>query len=79
MTSEYAGESAKLLKAFGKRFQDMKSKQRELNIFVTLFNVEPAGVPDNPQHKITELQSNDELKASYNNLPLLEFCVSHEL
>lgn len=27
----------------------------------------------NLQHEITELQSNDELKATYNNLPLLNF------
>jgi len=73
VTSEYAAECAKLLQAFGERFQDMKSKQRELNIFATPFNVEPADVPDNLQHEIIELQSNDELKARYNNLPLLEF------
>uniref|UniRef100_UPI0035901BC1 general transcription factor II-I repeat domain-containing protein 2-like n=1 Tax=Myxine glutinosa TaxID=7769 RepID=UPI0035901BC1 len=73
VTSEYAAECAKLLQAFGERFQDMKSKQRELNIFATPFNVEPADVPDNRQHEIIELQSNDELKARYNNLPLLEF------
>lgn len=35
--------------------------------------MEPADVPENLQHEITELQSNDELKAKYNNLPLLEF------
>jgi hypothetical protein len=45
----------------------------ELNIFATLFNVEPADVPDNLQHEIIQLQSNDELKARYNSLPLLEF------
>uniref|UniRef100_UPI00358F8063 general transcription factor II-I repeat domain-containing protein 2A-like n=1 Tax=Myxine glutinosa TaxID=7769 RepID=UPI00358F8063 len=57
VTSEYAAECAKLLQAFGERFQDMKSKQRELNIFATPFNVEPADVPDNLQHEIIELQT----------------------
>uniref|UniRef100_A0A9J7YT13 SPIN-DOC-like zinc-finger domain-containing protein n=1 Tax=Cyprinus carpio carpio TaxID=630221 RepID=A0A9J7YT13_CYPCA len=73
MTDEYAGECAKLLQAFEERFQDMKSKQNELKIFAAPFNVEPSDVPDNLQHEIIELQSNDELKAKYNNLPLLEF------
>ncbi|XP_073687696.1 general transcription factor II-I repeat domain-containing protein 2A-like [Garra rufa] len=73
MTTEYAGECAKLLQAFGERFQDIKSKQNELKIFAVPFNVEPSEVPDNLQHEIIELQSNDELKAKYNNLPLLEF------
>lgn len=36
MTSEYAGECAKLLQAFGEKFQDMKSKQQELNICYTI-------------------------------------------
>lgn len=44
-----------------------------MNIFATAFNVEPADVPDNLQHEIIQLQSDDELKARYNNLPLLEF------
>jgi hypothetical protein len=51
----------------------VKSKQTELNIFATPFNVEPADVPDNLQQEIIQLQSDDELKARYNNLPLLEF------
>jgi hypothetical protein len=44
-----------------------------LNISATPFNVEPADVPDNLQHEIIQLQSDYELKARYNNLPLLEF------
>ncbi|KAM4043803.1 general transcription factor II-I repeat domain-containing protein 2-like [Anomaloglossus baeobatrachus] len=72
-TLEYAGECAKLIEAFDERFKDVKSKQMELNIFATPFNVEPADVPDNLQHEIIQLQNDDELKARYNNLPLLEF------
>lgn len=56
-TSGYAGKYAKLLQAFGERFQDIKSKQKELDIFPMPFNVEPADVPENIQHEINELQS----------------------
>ncbi|KAK3880044.1 hypothetical protein Pcinc_015431 [Petrolisthes cinctipes] len=35
--------------------KDMKSKQQELNIFATPFNVEPVDVPDNLQHEIIQL------------------------
>nr|KAF6462259.1 hypothetical protein HJG59_011297 [Molossus molossus] len=72
-TLEYASEYAKLMEAFNERFKDVKSNQMELNIFATPFNVEPANVPDNLQHEIIQLQSDDELKARYNNLPLHEF------
>nr|KAF6450450.1 hypothetical protein HJG59_008344 [Molossus molossus] len=74
MTLEYAGECAKLIEGFNERFKDMKSKQMELNIFATPFNVEPAYVPDNLQHEM--LQSDNELKASY-ILPPLEFYKSY--
>ena len=74
---EFAGECAKLIEAFNERFKDVKSKQMELNIFATPFNVEPADVPDNLQHKIIQLQCDDVLKARYNNLPLLEFYKRH--
>jgi len=72
-TSEYADECAKLTEAFSERFKDVKSKQQELNILATPFNVERADVLDYLQHEIIQLQSDDELKARYNNLPLLEF------
>lgn len=48
---------------FGETFQGMKSKQRELNIFATLFSLELADEPDIIQHEIIELQIRDELKA----------------
>ncbi len=51
----------------------MKSKQKEQNIFATLFYVDPADVPDSLKHEIIELKSNDELKAKNINLPLLEY------
>ncbi|CDW60368.1 hypothetical protein TTRE_0000874001 [Trichuris trichiura] len=72
-TLEYAGECAKLFEAFGERFNDVKSRQMQLNIFAIPFNVEPVDVPDELQHEIIQLQSDDELKAKYNNFPLLEF------
>jgi hypothetical protein len=72
-TPEYAGVCGKLTEAFNERFKDVESKQMELNIFATPFNVEPADVPYNLQHEIIQLQSDDELKARYNSLPLLDF------
>ena len=76
-TIEYAGECAKLIEAFNERFKDVKSKQMELNIFATPVNVEAADVPHLLQLKIIQLQSNSELKARYNNIPLLEFYKSY--
>nr|KAF6471609.1 hypothetical protein HJG59_010988 [Molossus molossus] len=73
MTFEYAGELPKLIEAFNERFTEVKSKQIEFNIFVTQFSVEPADVPDNLQQEIIQLQSHDELKDRYNNLPMLGF------
>ncbi len=46
MSSEYAAEYAKRLQAIGKTFQDMRSKQKEQNIFAEQFNVEPADEHD---------------------------------
>lgn len=34
---------------------EMEDRPIELNIFAVLFNVEPADVPDNIQHKIIQL------------------------
>jgi hypothetical protein len=59
-TLAYAGECAKIIEVFNERFKDVESKQMELNIFATPFNVEPADVPDNLQHEIIQLQSNDD-------------------
>ena len=75
-TIEYAGECAKLIEAFNERFKDVKSKQMELNIFATPFNVEAANVPHLLQLKLIQLQNNSELKARY-NIPLLEFYKSY--
>lgn len=57
----------------------MKSKQKEVNIFVMAFNVEPAEAPDSLQRYITEPQTNNKLKARYNKLPVLEFYDLHFL
>ena len=51
----------------------MKSKQMELDIFATPFKVVAAAAPDNFQHEIIELQTNDTLKSMYLNTPLVEF------
>ena len=72
-TVEYAKECANLLQKFCERFQDLKVKELELNIFATPFNIEAMAVPEYLQHEVIELQSNSELKAKYSNLSLLEF------
>uniref|UniRef100_H3A113 HAT C-terminal dimerisation domain-containing protein n=1 Tax=Latimeria chalumnae TaxID=7897 RepID=H3A113_LATCH len=72
-TVEYARECENLFRKFCERFQDLKVKELEFNIFATPFNVEVVNVPENFQHEVIELQSNSELMAKYNNLSLLEF------
>ena len=47
MTSEFA-DLEKLLRPFGERFQDMKSKQKEINSFVSLSNMNQLVYPDQP-------------------------------
>ena len=42
-------------------------------MFATPFNVELTDVPENFQHEMIQLQNDDELKARYNDIPLLEF------
>lgn len=56
------------LQTFGKRFQDMRGKQKEGNIF-SVFNVQQA---DNTQHGVTELHSIKQRKAGHSSLPLLK-------
>ena len=68
--AEYALECSSLLESFNARFQDMKSKQLELDIFFIPLNVTPASAPSELQ---LELQSDDPLKVMYVNKPLLEF------
>lgn len=72
MTSKYSGECAVFRQAFGKRFLDMETKQRQVNIFARQLNVAPADVPDKLKHENIKLQSNNELKAGSNNFALLE-------
>ncbi len=67
--------SAQNSNGFGERFKT-KGKQKELEhtgVQATLFNLDPADSPDNLQHKIIELQSNEEVKAALNRLPFLQF------
>ena len=75
-TIEYASVFVKLIEAFNERFKDVKSKQMELNIFATPFNVEAVDVPHLLQLEIIQLQNNSERKARY-NIPLLEFYKSY--
>jgi len=72
-TVKYVLECEKISETFSERFQEMKSKQIELDIFATPFNVVAVDVPSNFQHEIIELQTNDTLKSMYFNTPLVDF------
>ncbi|KAL6463909.1 hypothetical protein MHYP_G00283000 [Metynnis hypsauchen] len=72
-TKEYANECTYLLEAFAQRFQDVKAKEQDLNIFATPFNVNVADVPECMQLEIIELQNNCQLKPRHSNMDLLEF------
>ena len=71
--AQYALECSSLLERFNAGFQDIKSKQMELDIFSIPFNVTPASAPSELQLKLIKPQSDDTLKAMYLNKPLLEF------
>ena len=75
--AQYALECSSLLKRFNAGFQDIKSKQVELDIFSISFNVTPASTPSELQLELMKLQSDDTLKAMYLNKPLLEFYRVH--
>ena len=63
-TTKYAFECEKVSETFSERFHDIKSKQMELDIFATPFNVVAAAAPNKFQHEIIELQANDTLKGT---------------
>ena len=50
-----ANECEKLILAFNERYNDLKSKQTELNISATPSNLEPADVPHVLQLEIIQL------------------------
>ena len=70
--AQYALECSRLLESFNARFQDVKSKQLELDIFSITFNVTSASAPSELQIEFIKLQSDKTLKAMYLNKPLLE-------
>ena len=71
--AQYALECSRLLESFNVRFQDVKSKQLELDIFSIPFNVTPVSAPSELQIELIKLQSDKTLKTMYLNKPLLEF------
>lgn len=48
-TAAYASDYARRLDTFNERFQDVKTKEQDLNIFVVPVNVDPADVPEHIQ------------------------------
>ena len=77
LCAQYALECSSLLERFNAGFQDIKSKQVELDIFSIPFNVTLASAPSELQLELKKLQSDDTLKAMYLNKPLLEFYRVH--
>ena len=71
--AHYALECSSFLERFNAGFQDIKSKQVELDIFSIPFNVAPASAPSEFQLQLIKIQNDDTLKAMYLNKPLLEF------
>ena len=69
----YGLECSSLLESFNARFQDIKSKLLELDIFSIPFNVTLACAPSELQLELIKLQSDNMLKVMYMNKPLLEF------
>lgn len=61
-TLEYVYNCVKFIEVFSERYKDMKCKLMESNNFVNLFNVKPADLPVDLQHKICLLQSDDEVQ-----------------
>ena len=54
-TANYALVCATIFETFNEKFQDMKCKQIELDIFAAPFNVTAVAIPSNFQHEIIEL------------------------
>ena len=71
--ASYTSKCSDLLESLNARFQDIKSKQRELDFFFILFNVTTASASRELRLQLIKLQSDDTLKAMYQNKPLLEF------
>ena len=65
-------ECSSLLKSFNARFQHIKSKQLERDVFSIPFNVTPASAPPKYPLELIKLQSDNTLKAMYQNELLLE-------
>jgi len=63
-TAAYASDYARRLDTFNERFQDVKTKEQDLNIFVVPVNVDPADVPEHIQLEFIAPQNNTRLEAS---------------
>ena len=70
----YALECSSFLESFNVRFQDIKSKQLELDVFSIPFDVAPASPPE-LQFELIKIQKDDTLKVMYQSKLLLEFHV----
>ena len=71
--AQCALQCSSLLERLYAGFQNIKSKQVELDIFFIPFNVTSASAPSELQLELIKLQSDNTLKAMYLNKPLLKF------
>ena len=72
-TGLYAIEIKNLRKEFENRFQDLRSNILNFSIFSNPFSLDPIQIPEQYQLELVDLQSNQELKAKYNDVPLMDF------
>ena len=69
----YALECFNFLESFDAKYQNIKSKQLELDVFSTPFSVTAASAPPVLQLELIKPKSDNTLKAMYQNKSLLEF------
>ena len=58
---------------FNTRFADMDERRKDFSYFAAVFDVEICDSPENLQMELSELQSSNELKSRFREVPLLEF------
>lgn len=66
-----------LRREFADRFTDLRTHSGELMLFSNLFQVEVDGAPEAVQMELIELQCSAALKATFKEVPLVEFYRMH--
>jgi hypothetical protein len=71
--AKYATEIGVLREEFKSRFQDFRKHETYFRIFASPFETDVEAVPEKFQMELIELQSKEEIKSEFLNVPLLEF------